>query len=129
MLETGGEVSSIVDSMEDSSWSLALQASLPLWAGGVRRAEVIQAEESLADLELQREALSERLEQLIRSELFLTNASYSGIRLTREAARAARKNLDVVTDSYSQGVVDVLDLLDAQNASLQAGVGVGDRAL
>ncbi len=120
VLDTGGEVSGLVEAMADTSWSLALQASLPLFAGGARRAEVIEAEETLADLELQREALAERLEQLIRSEMFLTNASFSGIRLTREAAAAARKNLDVVTDSYSQGVVDVLDLLDAQNASLQA---------
>ena len=120
VLSTGGEVSSLVDSMEDLSWSLALSASLPLYAGGARRAEVTLAEDSLADLELQRQALAERLEQLIRSKLYLTNAAYSGIQLTREAAAAARKNLDVVTDSYSQGVVDVLDLLDAQNASLQA---------
>ncbi len=120
VVETGGEVSSIVDSMEDTSWSLALSATLPLFSGGARGAEVAEAEEALAGLELQREALSERLEQLIRSELFLTNASYSGIQLSREAAAAAHKNLDVVTDSYSRGVVNVLDLLDAQNASLQA---------
>ena len=118
--DTSGEVSTIVESMEDTSWSLALSATLPLFAGGARSAEVAEAEAVLADLELQREALAERLEQLIRSEMFLTNAAYSGIQLTREAAAAARKNLDVVTDSYSQGVVDVLDLLDAQNASLQA---------
>ncbi len=120
VLDTGGEVSGLVEAMADTSWSLALQASLPLLAGGARRAEVIEAEETLAALELQRASLAERLEQLIRSEMFLTNASFSGVRLTREAAAAARKNLDVVTDSYSQGVVDVLGLLDAQNASLQA---------
>ncbi len=120
VLETGGEVSPLVEAAEDTSWSLALSASLPLLDGGSRRAEAIEAEETLAGLEHQREALAERLEQLIRSELYLTNASFSGIRLTREAAAAARKNLDVVTDSYSQGLVDVLDLLDAQTASLQA---------
>ncbi len=120
VLSTGGEVSPLVDAMEDTSWSLALSATLPLFSGGARRAETVEAEETLTGLELQRQALAERLEQLIRSEMYLTNASYSGIQLTREAAAAARKNLDVVTDSYSQGVVDVLDLLDAQNASLQA---------
>ncbi len=119
-LETGGETSVIVDSMADESWSLGLSATLPLWSGGSRGADVIEAEETLAGLELQRRVLAKRLEQLIRSELFVTNASYSGIRLTHEAATAARKNLDVVTDAYSRGVVDVLDLLDAQNASLQA---------
>ena len=41
-------------------------------------------------------------------------------RRAAEAARAARNNLDLVTDSYSRGVVSIIDLLDAQNASLIA---------
>ena len=104
----------------DTSWSLALTATLPLFSGGARRAEVVEAEETLAELELVRQALAERLEQLIRSNLYASNASFAGIRLTREAAAAARKNLELVTDAYSQGVVDVLELLDAQNAALSA---------
>ena len=120
VLERGGDGAASLDAAPDSSWSLALQATLPLYAGGSRRADVVSAEETLADLELQREALSERLEQLIRATLYVTNASFSGIRLTQEAANAARKNLELVTDAYSQGVVDVLDLLDAQSASLAA---------
>ena len=120
VVQRDGEGADRLDNAEDTSWSLAVSATLPLYSGGSRRAEVIAAEESLAGLKLQREALSERLEQLIRSNLYVTNASFSGIQLTQDAATAARKNLDLVTDSYSQGVVDVLDLLDAQSASLSA---------
>ncbi len=120
VIERGGEGADRLEDAEDTTWSVALQATLALYAGGSRRAEVIAAEESLAELELQREALAERLEQLIRSNLYVTNASFSGIQLSREAANAARRNLALVTDSYSQGVVNVLDLLDAQSASLSA---------
>ncbi len=38
----------------------------------------------------------------------------------QEAAEAARKNLELVTDSYSRGVVSIIDLLDAKNAALVA---------
>ncbi len=120
VLDDGGEVSDLVAGMEETRWSLALSATLPLFTGGRRRAEAAEAEATLAELELERRAVAERLEERIRSRLYLTNASFSGIRLTRQAAAAARQNLELVTDSYSRGVVDVLDLLDAQNAALSA---------
>lgn len=120
VIERGGEGASRLDGAEDTTWSVGVLATLPLTTGGARRADEIAGEESLARLELQREALAERLEQLIRSSLYVTNASFSGIQLTRQAADAAGKNLELVTDSYSQGVVDVLDLIDAQNAALSA---------
>ena len=53
-------------------------------------------------------------------------SSYPGIRLSRDAAEAARKNLDLVKDSYSRGVMSILDLLDAQNASLVAELGAAN---
>ncbi|MEE8523071.1 MAG: TolC family protein [Thermoanaerobaculia bacterium] len=105
---------------DDTSWSFALRGSLPLWAGGSRRAELQSERETLARLQLDREALRERLEQLIRSNLYVVNSSYAGIRYTREASAAADDNLELVTDAYSRGAVDVLDLLDAQNAALNA---------
>ncbi len=105
---------------DDTSWSIALQGSLPLWEGGARRAELAAERETLARLKLDRETLSERLEQLIRSTLFVVNSSYAGIRYTREASEAASNSLELVTDAYSRGAVDVLDLLDAQNAALNA---------
>ncbi|MEM7350344.1 MAG: TolC family protein [Acidobacteriota bacterium] len=120
VLDRGGDGADLLSAAEDTSWSIGVQATLPLYTGGSRRADEVEAEEALAELELQRAALSERLEQLIRSNLYVTNASFSGIQLTQEAADAARKNLELVTDAYSQGAVNVLDLLDAQSASLSA---------
>jgi outer membrane protein TolC len=105
---------------DDTSWNVGLKLSLPLFAGGGRWAEVVQADRQLERLELERKALAARLEQRIRSALQNSRASHAGIRLSREGAQAASKNLELVTDAYSRGVVSILELLDAQNAALAA---------
>ncbi len=103
-----------------NSWSIALEANLPLFTGLSRRAEVRQATEELGRLRVERRALAEAIELRVRTALFRAGSSYPAIELTREAADAAAKNLDLVTDSYSRGAVPIIDLLDAQNAALSA---------
>lgn len=102
------------------NWTLGMNASLPLFTGGDRRARRRQEELTLIALRLQRDAVAEQVEQRIRSAMHLVGASYAAIGLTRDAARAAQLNLDLVTDSYSRGAVSILALLDAQNASVSA---------
>jgi len=43
-----------------------------------------------------------------------------GIDLARDAADAAQRNLSLISDSYGEGVVDIVRLLDAQNWALSA---------
>jgi outer membrane protein len=105
---------------DDTRWNLGLNLTLPLFTGGGRRAELGRAGEELARLRLERQVLADRIEQRIRSALQQARASRSGIRLSREGAEAARKNLELVTDAYSRGVVSIIELLDAQNAALAA---------
>jgi outer membrane protein TolC len=105
---------------DDTSWNVGLRLFLPLFTGGSRWADMLQAERQLERLELERKALSARLEQRIRSTLQNSRGTHTGIRLSREGAQAAAKNLELVTDAYSRGVVSILDLLDAQNAALTA---------
>ena len=111
---------------DDTSWSLTLGASLPLYSGGTRRADQIQAEETLTQLEHQLEATSDRVEQRIRSAMVAARASFAAIELTEEAAEAAGQNLELVADSYSRGAVSIIDLLDAQNAALSADQAVAN---
>jgi outer membrane protein len=109
-----------VPEADDTRWSLGINLTLPLFTGGGRRAELGRAGEELARLRLERQVLADRVEQRIRSALQQARASRSGIRLSREGAEAARKNLELVTDAYSRGVVSIIELLDAQNAALAA---------
>ena len=103
----------------NTNWSLGVDFSLPLFTSGQRPAIRRQSIEGLSQLRFQREALRERIEQRVRSALHDTGASYAGIELARDSAEASERNLDLVTDAYSQGAVSIIDLLDAQNAAVR----------
>ena len=105
------------------NWSVGVSASLPLFTGGARRAERARADEELDELRLTRRAVAERVEQRLRTVLHLAGASYAGIDLAADAADAARRNLTLIADAYEQGVLSILDLIDAQNAALVAEQG------
>ena len=107
---------------DDTEWTVALSLSYPLFAGGSKPAEVAQTREALKQLKLEQQALQERIEQNIRSALRQAFVSRSSIQLSRIAARAAQRNLDIITDAYSRGAASVIDLLDAQNAALAADI-------
>jgi len=102
------------------NWEVGIQASLPLFAGGERTARRTQAEEELARLRSERAAAANLIEQRVRSALHDTGASYTAIGLARESADAARRNFELVQDSYGRGVVSIINLLDAQNAAITA---------
>lgn len=102
------------------SWTLGLNATLPLFEGAGRSARRSRAQIELEEISTQREATQQRIEQRIRSNLYQTNASFIGIDLSLAAAGAARRNLDLVLEKYQEGVVDILVLLDAQNSALVA---------
>jgi outer membrane protein TolC/ABC-type uncharacterized transport system substrate-binding protein len=103
-----------------NDWTAALSASFPLYTGGARAALLRQSQEERARLAVERAATAERIEQSVRTAVQLAMASHTSIRLSEQAASAARSNLDLVRDSYGRGVLSVLDLLDAQSAELTA---------
>ncbi len=103
---------------DDLNWNVGIQLSIPLFEGGSRFASHRRARFTLQMYQQQRGAVAEQLEQRVRSALHSAGASYASIRHTREAADAARRTFEVVSDSYASGMVSILELLDAQNAAL-----------
>ena len=103
-----------------NDWNVAVQATLPLFNGGERRANVSRAEHELRQLSYLRQATADRVEEEIRRQLHAAQAAYAQIDLSAVAAEASRKNYDLVSDAYASGTVTVIELLDAQNASLSA---------
>lgn len=101
-----------------NTWEVALEGRLPLFSGADRLARRTQAETELDRLRTDRAAAANRIEQRVRSALHDTGASYTAIGLARTAAEASRRNLELVSDSYSRGVVSIITLLDAQNAAI-----------
>ncbi len=84
------------------------------------RARRSRAEIELEEVTLRRDAARQRIEARIRSVLHQTSASFVGIDLTRDAVEAADRNLELITDRYAAGIVDILRLLDAQTQALVA---------
>ena len=105
-------------SRDDTDWSIALNASLDIIRGGAKLAEKQQALEELLQLQIERSALVNRIEQRVRSSFHLAGASFAAIQQSRLAAEASKNNLELVVDSYSQGALSIIELLDAQNAAL-----------
>lgn len=102
------------------NWTVAVQASLPVFQGGALRAQKTRAEIELEQFAIEREAVRSLIEQRIRSSLYRAGASFVGIELAREAAEAAQENLELVRDAYLTGVEGIVRLLDAQAQALSA---------
>jgi outer membrane protein TolC len=105
---------------DDTDWSAGVTFSLPLYTGGERAARLRRARQELAQLRLERESAAEAIELRIRLSMYDVATSSPAIEWNRDAAEAARKNLELVTDVYSQGLASIIDLLDAQNSALVA---------
>jgi outer membrane protein len=107
--------------IDDEEWLAAFEASLPVFEGGGRQADVAQAATDLRRLAALREQARQLTELQARSALHALRSSQPSIRLSRVAADRSRKNLDVVKDKYARGSISIVNLLDAQTqARVQA---------
>ncbi len=113
-----GQRGDFADGLDDTDWQIGVFARLPLFEGGRKSGTLNRNREELARLKIERRALAERIGQDMLRAMNRTRASYPGISLSREAANAANRNLQLVTDSYVQGIKSIIDLLDAQNQAL-----------
>ena len=112
--------------MADESWQLGLSVTLPLFEGNARAARRSQTAAALNRARRQRELAAQRIEQNVRVQLLFARASLAVVGQTEAAAESARQSLALVTQSYGQGVVGVVDLLEAQNSALASERGVAN---
>lgn len=117
-LQLPPEFSSILPPIDDKSWSLGLNLSFDLYSGGKNSARNKKAKKELERLTTLRKNAVNQLSANVISALHKAGASYTSIELTEESAKAARKNLELVIDAYSRGVVSITQLIEAQNASM-----------
>ena len=109
-----------------NDWSVGVQATLPLFSGGLKQANVSRAELELRQLQSLRASVAERVEEEIRIQLHAAQAAYAQIDLADIAAEASRKNYDLVSDAYARGTVTIIELLDAQDSSLTASAAAAE---
>ena len=115
-----GERDSSITGLDDTDWQVGVFARLPLFEGGRKSAKLGRNREELLQLQTSRNNSQDRISQIILQSLNDTRASYPSIKLSRDALDAAKNNLQLVTDSYVQGIKSIIDLLDAQNQAVNA---------
>ncbi len=119
-LAKGGAGQKGIFPLNNSNFAVGIALTYPILTGGMRSAEERQASQDLARLNYELVSVQQQIEQGIRTSLNNATASYAAIGLSRQSSDAAEKNLQLVTDAYTKGSLNVVDLLDAQNQSLVA---------
>ncbi|MEM1402153.1 MAG: TolC family protein [Pseudomonadota bacterium] len=102
----------------NEDWQVAIELSLPLYEGDAIAARKRQARVQLRRLTLLRTQTELRLETESRNAVAAASASRLSIGFARESEKAARQTLALVTDSYTRGRSNYIDLIDAQSSYL-----------
>ena len=105
---------------DDFDFQIGLQITLPIYSGGERYADLRQSRAEIRRLAHQRRSVELRVEQGVRSTMAQIAPAYANIELSRRAADAAERNLELVNAAYLAGSVDILRVLDAQTQALTA---------
>ncbi|MBI9090310.1 MAG: TolC family protein [Desulfobacterium sp.] len=119
-LDTNGTGADFTPDPEDSNWAVSLNASWALYTGGTDGINTRKKLLEIAKLDKQRKDLVNTLDTgIIDGALdLLTRSEQLG--LSKQAAKAAGKSLGITQDEYRKGKTSVVDLLDAQNAAINA---------
>ena len=110
----------LVPGTDKESYTVTMAATYPLFEGGNKVFDIKKAKADLEALVQQKKLVQELIEQNTRTSISNLETSAPSIELSIDSATNSRKNLDVVQEKYLQGIVNVTDLLDAQNQSFTA---------
>jgi outer membrane protein TolC len=122
-LASGGSGGSSTD-FNVTEWTVGAGLSFPLFEGGAKFAELRQTGESLTSLRIQRRSTTQGIDQSIRAAFAEASGAYANIGFARAQEAAARRNYELVNESYVLGVASILGLLDAQSQLLRGNQAV-----
>jgi len=107
----------------DIDATMTLEASMPIFDGGLIIGQIHQNKELVRQSRLNVEQLQRTADQDTRTAYVNFNASIAQVVVLREAAMLAAKNFEAQVDDYRRGVVNNLDVLtalqDYQTARIQ----------
>jgi outer membrane protein len=108
----------------NTSWSLRLSASYPLFNGFSREANVQRAEASAIVSRMQSEDTRLRARERADAALYALRTAERAIVIAQEGVAVATEDLRVVRVRYDTGVATILDLTTSQVALQEAEVGL-----
>lgn len=103
---------------DDVTWNTGFSLKFSVFEGSRKKYNLQQSKIELEDLDYTKSEVLNNLEQGIRANTQKVSVSYRSVALSENAKEAAQKNFESVQEAYKQGVVDVTQLLDAQNVML-----------
>ncbi|MBQ3643636.1 MAG: TolC family protein [Candidatus Riflebacteria bacterium] len=109
-------LSSMFKFPDDNDWSVALSLTFPLFDGAQTGAALREADKMLDALRTRRDDLMQKHELQTRVALENAKTSFISIKMSRQRVEYAEKALEAVRNAYSRGAINILDLIDAQNA-------------
>jgi outer membrane protein TolC/ABC-type uncharacterized transport system substrate-binding protein len=105
---------------KDYQWNIGIGASLPLFEGGYKNAEIQQSEIDLLILADKRKDLVNKITQRTITEFEYLGSSSPAMDMASQAADAATKSLEISQESYSKGQISIVYLIDVQRAAAQS---------
>lgn len=105
-----------------SSWSAGVVVAVRAFDGGRGAAAVAQASAQADALDRQIEDLKARLRLEVISRLLDLSSVRAALAVTARNLDAAKENVRVARDRYTEGVIPSTELLDAETALLRAGL-------
>ncbi len=109
-------------SYHKESWNAAVNVTWPLFARGEIRVELSKERLALSQLEEQKRKSVKAIELSVRVALLETITRSINREQAVRSDEYAGKSLDIIADSYAKGRASLTDLVEAQNASLNAGL-------
>jgi outer membrane protein len=103
-----------------NDYLLAFQLTFPLFEGGAKWSRICRDRARVQEICQQYQAMRDTVAFRVTSALDGALASFLSIDLSFEAVAAANRNLAFVEDAYAKGAASILDLLDAQQTSLDS---------
>ncbi len=113
-----------LDEIDKNLWGFNVTARYPLFQGASRAFEVGRTSSLLERLYREERLTGDIVERQTRTALRRLESSYPAIIFNRRQAEAAGRNFELVQDKYAEGLVNVTDLVEAQNESFVAQQGV-----
>jgi outer membrane protein TolC len=104
---------------EDNEWQAGVTATLPIFESGARKHDIAAEQAQLDQLEQSRVKIAQQIEQRVLNAVYTMQASHPKIGLARIAADRSRRSLKIVSDKYTRGATQIIDVLDAQNQALR----------
>ncbi|MEM0951617.1 MAG: TolC family protein [Cyanobacteria bacterium P01_H01_bin.74] len=107
----------LADNLENQV-TLGINAVYPLFEGGRRLVDISRAKSVVEERKQELEQIEQLVEQAVLNATYNIQNSYSNTNFRQIAVDRANKNLKLVTDRYSQGTVDIIRLIDAQEQTI-----------